>query len=86
MTPEERAQFEARSQAVTPGRKADRERTRQNREARALIERLARADRENETNPTRSGSTLELPPGRPGVDPTPGPQSAAPLRNSITRS
>jgi len=51
MTPEERAQFEARSQAVTLGSQADRERTRQNREARALIERLARAHRENEASP-----------------------------------
>jgi len=51
MTPEERARFESRSQAVTPGSKADRERRRQNRDAHALIERLMRADRENEAGP-----------------------------------
>lgn len=56
MTPEERAQFEARSQAVTPGSKADREHRRQNREARALLERLMRADRANEAGPEPAGS------------------------------
>ena len=56
MTSEERARFESRSQAVTPGSKADREHRRQNREARALIEWLMRADRENETGPEPTGS------------------------------